>query len=229
MKRNLYILLLVLLFSNCTETKKKDSVTIGNYTFNFPSDFEVIKEKGINAGIGKIKSASLTLDFEFGANSYKLVSTSQEYLESKAWLQEFIDNFNQERPDKVNVSMITVVNVMPVSFDSFVRNNYPYRNAPPEYIAVLKWHSNANEFEYAFEIPEFIRQHIIKKDTIQNCLRKIVIAKNPMKGITGIYMQRLKEKSEIVNDNSALSIYASKINKEQQDLILKVFATVKVE
>src|SRR5688572_5076506 len=88
MNRLLVISIVIILFG-CGESSKKldewKTIEVGNYEFDFPPDFELIKEKGIDSYVGKIKGDSMSFGFDFGYYSNDLGQTTQEYLSHGDW------------------------------------------------------------------------------------------------------------------------------------------------
>ena len=65
MKRLLTFFVIVILFG-CGQTEKKSegqwkTIEVGDYLFDFPSDFELVTEKGIDSYVGKLKVTVLSL------------------------------------------------------------------------------------------------------------------------------------------------------------------------
>jgi hypothetical protein len=219
----LKLLFFVLLFATSCRNSHEGLVTIGIYSFDFPKNFSLIEEKGIDSYVGKVTNKNISLDFDYGYYSNKLILTPEEYLDRNIWLEQFIDNSNQETPDdkRVNKSDFTILNIRKANF------NDKLNSTSSEYVATLK-RKQGTQFEYSIQIPETINAYSILKDTIQNCLRKIVLAKDPQKGITGIYLQNLNGFNKSINSSLALSMSTSSLTKQQQDSVLKIFYAVKI-
>ena len=205
------------------QNRPKGPIMIGIYSFTFPKEFDLIKENGIDSYVGKIANKSISLDFDYGYYSNKLISSPEEYIESKLWLNQFIDNCNMETPAErqVSISDISIVDIRKANFSDNLHDSQS------DYIAILKW-LKGEQFEYPIQIPEDLKSYAIKIDTIQGCMRKIVLAKDPSKGITGIYLQNLNAFNESINSFPALSMSTSHLSKGQQDTLLEIFNTIKI-
>lgn len=92
-----------------------------------------------------------------------------------------------------------------------------------DYIAICKHEEIV--FNFAVFIPDEIKQLNFSIDTVDHQYRKIVWAKDPQKGRTGIYLRDLKSFNELINSYLALSIATSKLTAEQQELVIKIFKT----
>jgi len=222
--RKILTLLFALLMAISCRHQTRDSITIGTYSFSFPKDFDLIKEDGIDSYVGKITNKHVSLGFDYGYYSDKLIPSPEEYIESKQWLTRFVSDCNQETPieRQVSISDIGILNIRKSNFSDHLRQS------ESEYTALLKWR-DGKQLEYQIEIPEDFKPYTIQIDTIENCLRKIVIAKNPYRGLTGIYLRDLKGHNESINSSLALSMSSSRLTKSQQDSLLKIFNTLKIK
>ena len=218
----LYLLLFsVLSFTGCSDNAQSRTITIGEYAFMFPNNFRKLEEQGIDSYVGKVKGDSIVFGFDYGYYSDKLVETEQEYIDKKYWLQNAELQFM--KPDIIydnnNRPKIEVLNVrQAISSDTL-----KFKNAD----LITKCKHDSIVFEYPITLPDKIKQHIIKVDTIQNHQRKIVIAKDPSKGLTGIFLMNLNNFNKSMNSFTALSMSTSSLTKRQQDTVLKIFSTVK--
>lgn len=64
-------------------------------------------------------------------------------------------------------------------------------------------------------------------DTIQGHYRRIAIAKDPMEGVTGVYITDLNGFNESMNSSIALSIATSQLTSAQQTQVLNILASVR--
>ena len=55
------------------------------YQFDFPLDFDLIKEQGIDSYVGKIEGDCLTFGFDYGYYSNSFEESPQEYLDKGNW------------------------------------------------------------------------------------------------------------------------------------------------
>jgi len=223
MKQLLTILITILLFG-CGQTENKSdrrwkTIEIGDYLFDFPSDFELVTEKGIDSYAGKIKGDSMLFGFDFGYYSSDLEQTPQEYLENGFWRNELSYRFMKEgiTYDQTNIPKVEVVSIRTATIqDSTIGKGC-------DYVAHCK--HDKIEFEYGVYIPYEIKQTNYSIDTVDNQYRKIVWAKDPKKGITGIYIRDLNSFNKSINSYLAFSMATSKLTSKQQETALKIFKT----
>lgn len=220
--RQYFLLFLVLSFIGCSDNEKPRMITIGEYAFMFPNDFKKVEELGIDSYVGKVKGESIVFGFDYGYYSDRLIETEQEYIDKKYWLQnaeyQFMkpgityDNNNRPKIELINVRQATN------------GDTSKFKNAD----LIAKCKHDSIVFEYPITLPDKTKQHIVKVDTIQNHLRRIIIAKNPSKGLTGIFLMNLNDYNKSMNSYTALSMATSNLTKRQQDSVLKIFSTLKV-
>lgn len=210
------------LFAGCSDKTKYKNITIRNYSFNFPHDFDLNKETGTDSYVGKIKGDSIVFGYDFGYYSDSFTETAQQYIDSKFWLHDVGVRFLKEgiTYDNNNYPKVELTNLRQATKDDSTK----FKNV--DFVATCKHDSLT--FEYAILLPDNIKRYIIKVDTVQNHLRKIIIAKDPLKGLTGIYLKELKGFNESLNSTLALSMVAQGLTKAQQDIVLKIFSTVRI-
>ncbi len=215
------LIFLAFLFVSCTDKTKLKTITIGEYSFDFPNDFKQVEEQGIDSYIGKVKGDSIELGFDYGYYSDRLVETEQEYIEKKIWLQ--YAGYQFMKPgityDNNNYPKIEFLGLRQTTNGDTAK----FKNA--DFIAKCKHDSIL--FDYPITLPAKTKQHIVKIDTIQNHLRRIIIAKNSLNGLTGIFLMKLNNYNQSMNSSTALSMATSGLTKKQQDSVLKIFSTLK--
>src|SRR5688572_20663442 len=220
MRKFIYFVLFSFLLG-CSDKTKPKTITIGDYSFDFPADFKLIKEKGIDSYVGKIKGDSMWLGFDYGYYSDPLVESSQEYLEKKFWISDGGIQFMKEgiTYDNNNYPKVELLSLRPTTLSDTIKFN------GADFIATCKHDSLI--FDYPVKLPDKTKEHFIHVDTIQNHMRKIIIAKDPKNGLTGIYLKDLKGFNESINSYLALSMATSDLTKQQQDSVLKIFSSVR--
>lgn len=192
---------------------------IGSYQFRVPSNFELIEERGIDSYVGKIQGDSLQLAFDFGYYSSSLAKTPEEFLEEENWRWEAAYQFMESGVtyDNNNYPKIETVDIRPVSKDdSIVERGV-------DYIAICTY--NDSTFEYPIFLPEETEEVTFHLDTIDNCARRIVVAHDPKKGVTGINLRDLNGFNKSMNSYLSLSLSTSNLTESQQALVLKIFDT----
>jgi hypothetical protein len=221
MKLLLTILISTLLFS-CAQTELKTdekwkTIEIGNYLFDFPTDFELITEQGIDSYVGKIKGDSMSFYFDFGYYSNNFEQTTKEYLDNGEWRYYLSYRFMKESSsyNQINTPKVDILEIRPATInDSAIGKGCDY---------VAKCKHNTTEFDVAVYIPNEIKQTNYAIDTANNQYRKIVWAKDPRKGRTGIYIKDLNGFNSSINSYLALSMETDNLSVEQQELALKIF------
>jgi hypothetical protein len=219
-----YVSLLFTLTASCNTKNQRGKITIGEYSFSFPNDFELLEGKGIDSYVGKIKGDSLWLGFDYGYYSNPIIEAPQEYLENGSWkLDAYIwfakpdSSFTRDRTRQIDLLYSKPIKT---KADSNRFNG-------ADLIAVCKLDSIS--FEYGLKFPDEIKVHDFVVDTIKDHYRKIVIARDPMNGRTGMFLRSLNGFNESVNSCLALSIGTSGLTKHQQDSIVKIFLNVKIK
>lgn len=220
MRRLLYPILVSLFI--CTScTPRQNTITIETYSFDFPPDFKLIEEDGTDSYVGKVKGDGIQLGFDYGYYSDPLVQTPKEYLDQQYWLIDAANRFMKPGIiyDDNNFPKIELISVRPAT----LKDTGHFKGA--DFIATCKHDSLI--FDYPITLPDKIKQHVVSVDTIQHHLRRIVIAKNPANGLTGIYLRDLKSFNESINGYLALSMAGSHLTKRQQDSLLRIFSSVR--
>ncbi|MBF9254354.1 hypothetical protein I2I11_13695 [Pontibacter sp. 172403-2] len=220
MKRLLIFLVFLPLISCNTveqqETKDWQTLTIGRYSFEFPADFKLIEEVEVDSYVGRVEGDSISFFFDYGEYSNDLALTPEQYLEDSTWVRnasyQFMENGKTYNVDKL--PKVEVLSMRKANFQDSLQwkgSDYVARGRHEKYV-----------FDFPIYLPEETKEHDISIDTIGNQYRKIVKAKNPKKGITGIYIKPL-------NSDKALSMVADSLTKTQQDLVAKILSTVSVK
>jgi len=223
MKGLLTFFVMIVLFG-CGQTEKKSdrqwkTIEVGDYLFDFPDDFELVTEKGIDSYVGKIKGDSMWFGFDFGYYSSDFEQTSQEYLENGFWRNELSYRFMKEgiTYDQTNTPKVDVINIRPATIqDSIIGKGCDY---------VARCKHEKTEFDYAVYVPNEIKQTNYSIDTVDNQYRKIVWAKDQNKGTTGIYIRDLNGFSKSINSYLALSMATSNLTSQHRETALKIFKT----
>lgn len=75
------IISIVFLLLACRQTFEKtnpkwQTIEVGNYVFDFPSDFKLVEGKGIDSYVGKIQGDSIWFGFNFGYYSSDFEQTT---------------------------------------------------------------------------------------------------------------------------------------------------------
>ncbi len=223
MKTILTYTIALLLFS-CEQTEKKpdrelNTIEIGDYLFDFPPDFKLVKEMGIDSYVGEIIGDSMRFVFDFGYYSNSFELTPQDYLDKGHWQFTIPYQFMEEgiTYDHTNTPKVDIISIRPATNqDSTLGKGCDY---------VAKCIHNNTEFDFAIYLPGEIKRMNFAIDTIDNQYRKIVWTKAPYKGKTGIYIKDLDGFNESINGYLSLTMATTTLTSEQQEMALKIFKT----
>jgi hypothetical protein len=225
MKTFLTIFILVLL-AGCGLVEKNSSskwktIEVGDYLFDFPEDFTLTPEQGIDSYVGKITGDSIAFFFDYGFYSNKLGETLEEYLSDGFWRLELSQRFMKDgiTYDIITLPKVDVLDIRPANTqDSTLGGGCDY---------VAKCKHDDTVFEYPVYVPGEIKGTNYKIDTVDHLYRKIVWSKDPQKEITGIYIQELDTTNSEMSMLKALSMTTGNLTAKQQELSLRIFKTVR--
>lgn len=217
MKKVVAILTISILLISCKQSNEWKTIEIGNYLFNFPPDFELVKENGIDSYVGKIKGDSIEFSFDFGYYSNDFEDTEQEFLENGHWKMRLMDPFyHVDSTYDSNSPGAEVLKIRKATIqDSSLKKGC-------DYVASCRYLQT--EFEYGIVIPTEIKQTEFTIDTIDNQYRKIVSGKTPPYS-TGIYIKDLGSFNRTIKNYLALSMSTKNLTQKQKELVLKIYKT----
>ena len=200
---------------------KWKAIEVGDYILDFPSGFTLTPIKGIDSDIGEINSDSVHFRFDFGHYSPSFGQTPQEYLKRGFWkmdagihLMKRWRRYNDSNWPKVEVLSVRQA----IKEDSVLGSGC-------DYVARCK-HKN-RQFDYAIFLPDEVKNYNFVIDSTDRFYMKIVLAKDSQKGATGLYIRRIKP-NEAVNSYLALSVFATNLTKSQQELVVKIYKTARL-
>jgi hypothetical protein len=188
---------------------------------DFPADFKLVEEQGIDSYVGKVVGDSIEFQFDYGYYSGNGGSTLKEYLEDKSWLEDakFYYIGTGGEYDGETMPEIEVLSIRPaVLKDSALGEGFDF---------VAKCQHKDKVFEYPIDVPENIKDAELKRDTIHYQRRGISIAKNPKVGRTSMHIRDLSSYDKSMEAYLALYIASDSISKSQQETVLKIFSTVR--
>ncbi|WP_199138784.1 hypothetical protein [Pedobacter sp. ASV12] len=193
--------------------KRANIIEIGDYSFDFPTDFKLVKEQGVDSYVGRIEGNTYSFEFDFGLYTSTLIESPDEYLKDGDWRFELPERFI--RPNityKNNEPKVEVLSIRQANQrDSLIGKGCDY---------IARCRHKKNIFNFPIYLPKDTKAHYFKTDTLNKIYRKIVYAKDPKKGITGIYLSRL-------NSKRSLSLVAHHLSHKEQEMALRIFSTVK--
>jgi hypothetical protein len=218
--KKILTVIILLLGLGCDIKSKKQvdtwkPIKIGDYLFDFPSDFKLAKETGIDSYVGKIEGDSLAFEFDFGFYSNHLTQTPEEYLKNEFWKSDIESKFMKNNVVYDNKSMpkIEILTIKPAKTDSLLGKECDY---------IVHYKHDNKTYYHPIALPEDIKKQNIIIDTIGNVYRKIVSPNDRGNGIVGIYLAEL-------NGRQALSISTSNLTIEQQYIALKILKTGRLD
>lgn len=215
--KTLLCISILFLFFGCKYIDKKSEVKwktieVGDYLFDFPQNFRLIKEQGIDSYVGRIKGNDITFEFDFGFYSNDFEQTVDEYLKDGDWRGLIAFQFMKDgvNYDDRNMPNVEIMNIRPATAKDNSKNK--------KYDFVAECIYENSKFEYPISIPDDIKNQNFSVDTIQNVYRKIVFSRDTKNGVTGIYLAK-------TNGTVALSMFTSNLTAVQQKTVLKIFKT----
>lgn len=219
--RVIAITLIFLFWQSCRQAPEWKTISVGKYQLDVPQHFDLRKAEGIDSFVGMIEGDSIHLHFDYGYYSNPLVESVDEYLQSNYWRIQTTYQFM--KPDTVytslNMPKVDVLSIRPATMqDSTIGRGC-------DYVAICK--HQETEFNFPVYIPLEIKQAIIKVDTIQNQYRKLVVAKDPMQGITGAYIRDLGSYNNSINSYRALCLATDSVSKREQDVLVRIFESIR--
>ena len=218
------ILILLLFLASCLSDTAKDTkrIDVTGYKFDFPKDFKLEKGEHIDAVVGQIKGDSFSIAYGASHAIYSLVESPEEFINEGRWK---IDAFSKFTKPGVtyNIEETRKIKLLQTrQSTSSDKEKYPHA----DFIATCSL--DTVKFDFGIILPQETRQHEFKVDTINNHYRKVVIAKDPASGETGLYLKDLNKCWDERNC-FALSISADSLSKQQQEKVLQIYSTLQFE
>jgi hypothetical protein len=208
-------------FSACSQNNTGiNEVAIGPYIFDFPASYYVKPARGVDSQVGVITNDTLQVHFDYGYYTNALPLPFDEFYEKGFWKSNLTIPFMEPgiTYDSRNMPEVEILNVL-----TFEKND---SNREISENQMLVYCTHEAEFaEQMVYIPDETMNHDFLIDSIDNHYRKIVIAKDPTEGTTGIYLKDLDGYSEGINSFLALGLSISGITKQDQEKLVAVFKT----
>lgn len=223
MRKSSLLILLIFLLSCSSETDRKTKrIDVVGYHFDFPKDFNLEKGEHIDAAVGQIKGDSFSIAYGASHTIYPLIKSPEEFISEGRWKIDAFSRFTKPGVS-YNIEEARKIQLLQTR-QATLLDKEKYPNA--DFIATCS--KDTVNFEFGIVLPQETRQHDFRVDTINHHYRKIVIAKNPTKGETGLYLKDLK-KCRNERNCFALSMNAQGLTKEQQEKVLQIYSTVRFE
>jgi len=214
------IFLLAFVLISCNNNA---GIIIGEYLFPFPKDYYLKREQGTDSDIGKIESKKLTLYFDYGYYTNHLVESPGEYVDKGEWKWEAFRNIIK-REGAIDEKMVKKIVLLGIRKIKPQRDSIEFPDA--DIIASCQFDSI--KFDYGISFPSEAKMYDFLIDTIQGHYRKIIVAKDPAKGKTGIYLKDIYSFNSSINSYLALGMATSGLSKQQQDSLISVFRRVTI-
>jgi hypothetical protein len=193
------------------------TIEIGEYVFDFPQGFKLVKEQGIDSYIGRVEDDEMSFRFDLGLWTNTLADLPAEYLEKGEWKYDFLAyEFHKHNAaiKEEDMKRVEVLNIRPATKKDKRLESYV------DYIAKCKLDSIV--IDYTIYLPPEIKNVNFIVDTIDNHYRKIIYSKIPEEEYTGIFIRKL-------NDIGGLEMRTRKINSQQQKIALKILKSVRLK
>lgn len=211
--------ILLFAFFACKNTSGVDapnSITIGEYTFDFPAGFNLINGRGIDSYVGRIEGDELSFQFDFGYYSNTLVDTPEEFMRKHGWLKMHIAYpFLKEGVayDNTNLPDVQIKAIHPVKND--ITTDY-----------IVKCTYRDSLFNIPVKLPDTIKNYQIETDTIDHYYVKIVYPENALSKMVGIYIQNLDEYNTSIRAYKTLTLSVECDFGDYKE-VLDIFRTVR--
>ncbi len=201
---------------------KWKSIEVGDYVLDFPPDFNLTPMNGFDSYVGKIDGDSLHLKFDFGYYSPSFGQTPQEYLERGFWRMETGYRFMKrwKKYSDSNWPKVEVLSIRPATReDSVLGSGCDY---------VARCLHEKKKFDHAIYLPDEVKNYDFIVDSTGGFYRKIVLAKKPREGATGLYIRELTQSNKLINSYLALSVFATNLTSPQQELVKEIYKTARL-
>jgi hypothetical protein len=216
MRRTVAYIVIFLTMVSCGDESKSNhirtEIEIGDFNFQFPQDFKLIKEQGIDSYVGKVSNGKIKFQFDYGYYSNSLDKTISEYLGQDVWKWNALGQHGL-LPSGTELSGIAKETVL-IGFQT---------DDSIKYINLYMF--KGDTLSYELTIPKEILETKIEIDTIENVVYKYVRKSN----YVGLYAKNLRGFNKSINSYLALSINASNLNEEETEVAYEILRTCKLQ
>ena len=213
-KTILHITILVSIISACASDndaqEHRNEIEIGEYVFEFPQDYKLIKEKGVDSYVGKISNGKIDFQFDYGYYSNSLNNSIQEYLVDDTWKWIALEQ-NDLLPSSDASEVADHTELIAYSTIDSIEYTLLYRH-------------DADTIAFDLKVPDKIRNAHIEIDTIDNIMYKFVRSDDRV----GLYAKNLKHFNESLNSHKALSIIAEKLSIDETKECYEILKSCKL-
>jgi predicted AlkP superfamily pyrophosphatase or phosphodiesterase len=212
-KTVLHIVICVLTLTACnSENSAYDNqnwIEIGEYSFKFPNDFELIKEKGIDSYVGKISNGKIDFQFDYGYYSDPLDKSVDEFLSRDVWKLTALGRNNLLPEGDITGLVEKTELIRYYSSDSI------------NYTLIFQYESDT--IQCTVKIPEEIQKLKVDIDTIDNIRYKFVRSYY----YVGMNVKNLMSFNKSMNSCKSLSILATKLSPDEIKKCYEILRTCK--
>lgn len=215
------ILITSILTSSCNDNSSDSSalkeIEIGEYSFQFPNDFKLIKENGFDSHVGKVSNGKIEFHFDYGYYSNSLANSTEEYVNKWIWKSNALSRLNYLKGSDIN----------PFEEHKYV-SLLGYTKIDSSHVRlILKYKSDT--LRYELEIPSEVRLTQVEIDTTNGFVYKLVNSKSPQDKYVGLYAKNLNKFNKSINSYPALSISASKLDSKETEIALEILRSCKLK
>lgn len=213
-KTVLHIAIISLLVYSCGSERKSNAanneIKIGEYAFQFPQDFKLIKEKGIDSHVGRVSNENVDFHFDYGYYSNSLDKSIDEYLSEDVWKWNALGSNNLLPEGDVTGKTKEMKLIDYITSDSI------------KYTLLFLYESDT--IKYDLNIPDEMRNTKIEIDTVDHVVYKFVRKED----YVGLYAKNLKSFNNSINSYKALSITANKLSHEETEKCYEILRSCKL-
>jgi len=217
----IFFLLLIIGVLGCSKTKPGwKTIDMGEYLIDAPNEFNLKIEKGIDSQPGILKGGDFDLYYDYGPYGDTLVMTKQEFLRKGFWKDEAISRFLSY---KVHPN-VDWVKTQVIAFRACVKRDSSFAGGC-DLIASCIY--KGDKFYLPVYIPQEIKDHVVKIDTVQGYYHRVVYPKKGFSGTTGVYMRKAKVDNSPGMLYNSMVICTHNLNNAQQALATEILTTVR--
>jgi hypothetical protein len=219
--RALCLALFIICAFGCGKTKPGwKTIDMGEYLIDVPNNFNLKTERGIDSQPGILKGGGFDLYYDYGPYCDTLVMTQQEYLRKGFWKDEAIMHFLNFRLR----NSVDWVKTQVTAFRPCTKSDSAYAGGC-DLIASCIY--KADQFDLPVYIPQDIKNHVVKIDTIQGYYHRVIYPKRGSSGRTGVYMRKAKVDHSPGMLYNSIVIETRSLKNQQQALAMEIVATLR--
>lgn len=198
--------------SETTSIDSSKHIEIGDFTLQFPNNYKLIKEKGIDSYVGKVSNGKIDFQFDYGYYSNSLEESIFEYLSEDIWSWNALGQHGL-LPSGTDLSAIA----------KEIKLIYSKTEDSIKYTNLYQF--KGDTLTYELTIPKELRETKFAIDTVENVVYKFVRKRN----YVGLYAKNLGTYNKSINSHLALSIEASDLSEEETEKAFKILRSCKIQ